>query len=157
MDEPGEDWDQLDAEVEDGDKSSTNGASLVSPPPTAVPPQLANISEPDGDAMDVTVNMSPTDAVASNTARLPLAGSEPVLIRSPPLGAGSNGNRRAIQTPSPPTNGAEGPITPRNEVGPWVFDGSAGQRPQGAAPGMGSLDAAADVQVSGDSSDTSMR
>jgi pSer/pThr/pTyr-binding forkhead associated (FHA) protein len=157
VDEPGEDWDQLDAEVEDDDKTSTNGASLVSPPPTAVPPQLANISEPDGDAMDVTVNMSPTDAVTSNTARLPLAGSEPVLIRSPPLGAGSNGNRRAIQTPSPPTNGAEGPITPRTEVGPWVFDGSAGQRPQGAAPGMGSLDAAADVQVSGDSSDTSMR
>ncbi len=36
--------------------------------------------------------------------------------------------RRETRTPSPTgapaTNGHEGPITPRNDAGPWVFDGS---------------------------------
>lgn len=36
--------------------------------------------------------------------------------------------RRETRTPSPTgapvTNGPEGPITPRNDAGPWVFDGS---------------------------------
>jgi hypothetical protein len=37
--------------------------------------------------------------------------------------------RRDARTPSPSginpaLNGQEGPITPRNDAGPWVFDGS---------------------------------
>jgi hypothetical protein len=57
----------------------------------------------------------------------------------------SSGRRVTTRTPSPTgaplagTNGHEGPITPRNDAGPWVFDGSGvrlseeGVRPAAAA------------------------
>lgn len=74
-----------------------------------------------------------------------------------PNAAGAGG--RPTRTPSP--NGVssllagaqEGPITPRNDVGPWVFDGSAGQdrgvlaaaAREAPTAGMVSLDAAANA------------
>jgi pSer/pThr/pTyr-binding forkhead associated (FHA) protein len=49
-------------------------------------------------------------------------------------------HRPGQRTPSPSNNpavhGADGPITPRNDAGPWVFDGSAGRRAM-AALGVG--------------------
>lgn len=64
------------------------------------------------------------------------ATSMPVPIPAPqvPVAGNSiasrtNTHRRDQRTPSPNGNGAmlnghEGPITPRNDAGPWVFDGS---------------------------------
>ncbi|KAI1828190.1 SMAD/FHA domain-containing protein [Xylaria intraflava] len=65
--------------------------------------------------------------------------SEPVPI--------PNGSQR--KTPSPTSNGLlnaqEGPITPRNNAGPWVFDGNPARVSHESARrnGMGSLNAAA--------------
>ena len=77
---------------------------------------------------------------------------------SPPVpipGAGSNStadpNRGHNRTQTPneaPTvaNGHEGPITPRNDAGPWVFDGGASRPgPSGSHGGVASLDGALDV------------
>ncbi|KAK4106324.1 hypothetical protein N658DRAFT_415723 [Parathielavia hyrcaniae] len=68
--------------------------------------------------------------------------SPPVPIPSPAQRILPDGRREA-RTPSPTsapvTNGHEGPITPRNDAGPWVFDGSGvrlsqeGARPAAAA------------------------
>lgn len=59
------------------------------------------------------------------------ATSEPVPI--------PNGTPVARRTPSPNSipviNGHEGPITPRNDAGPWVFDGSGARI--GVAPAAG--------------------
>jgi hypothetical protein len=66
---------------------------------------------------------------------------------------GSSGHRDSTRTPSPTgapvTNGPEGPITPRNDAGPWVFDGSGVRlRADGTRDtGDGSLEAA--VQAAG--------
>lgn len=41
--------------------------------------------------------------------------------------AGSFLDRHANRTPSPNAAGVEGPMTPRNDAGPFIFDGSAGR------------------------------
>jgi hypothetical protein len=59
--------------------------------------------------------------------------------------------RSVTRTPSPNgtgssldvvTTGTEGPMTPRNDAGPFIFDGSAG-RPNDARPSSVNLNAAA--------------
>ncbi|EAQ91155.1 hypothetical protein CHGG_03090 [Chaetomium globosum CBS 148.51] len=72
--------------------------------------------------------------------------STPMPIPSPAQRTLPNG-RRETRTPSPTgapvANGHEGPITPRNDAGPWVFDGSGvrlsseSARPAGAALSQG--------------------
>lgn len=83
----------------------------------------------------------------------PHATSPPVPIPASAAGAVASGAARQTQTPSPIAGQAihphEGPITPRNDAGPWVFDGS-GIRVGGSRPStdsrhgeMCSLDTAA--------------
>ncbi|RCI10966.1 hypothetical protein L249_5297 [Ophiocordyceps polyrhachis-furcata BCC 54312] len=123
VDEPTEDWQQLDDENEDRAKQSTPSA-----------PDPVDITVQDADAMDVTVNV---DA--------PSPPSDPLPINSPASGAGRVSHLRQNSSPPAAING-EGPITPRNNAGPWVFDGSAGcprADDASSAPEMGSLDAAA--------------
>ncbi|KAK4044682.1 hypothetical protein C8A01DRAFT_42587 [Parachaetomium inaequale] len=77
--------------------------------------------------------------------------SSPVPIPSPAQRILPDG-RRETRTPSPTgapvTNGHEGPITPRNDAGPWVFDGSGvrlsseSARPAAAALSQGGAAAA---------------
>ncbi|KXX78950.1 E3 ubiquitin-protein ligase DMA2 [Madurella mycetomatis] len=61
----------------------------------------------------------------------------------PPSGIGGDGRREGTRTPSPTgapvvMNGHEGPITPRNDAGPWVFDGSGVRlRADGSSSGNG--------------------
>ncbi|KAK4169431.1 hypothetical protein QBC43DRAFT_307706 [Cladorrhinum sp. PSN259] len=54
--------------------------------------------------------------------------ANPISIPSPGPHTNNSRNGRDARTPSPTgapvTNGQEGPITPRNDAGPWVFDGS---------------------------------
>ena len=151
IDDPSEEWEELEAEGENGDKSSVNGAPLA-PAPSATPAEQESTIMQDADAMDVTVSLSTSDSPSpTGRGNLPHSTSEPLPIPS------GSGRARDQHTPSPPNNGHEGPITPRNEAGPWVFDGSAGQRSQADGPesGMGSLDAAADPTPNGDTNNSS--
>lgn len=71
--------------------------------------------------------------VVSSLGSLPgPASSSPMPIPSPGSRSGDINSRgasgRDARTPSPTgapvSNGQEGPITPRNDAGPWVFDGN---------------------------------
>jgi hypothetical protein len=82
---------------------------------------------------------SPSDSIESQNpqisnnatvAPVDIIGRKPV-----PFSASTLLDRRSTRTPSPngtsssldvAVNGNEGPMTPRNDVGPFVFDGSAG-------------------------------
>ncbi|KFA52828.1 hypothetical protein S40293_00891 [Stachybotrys chartarum IBT 40293] len=162
VDEPTEDWQQMDDESDEVDDSKIKADEPVDSnpaPPTAtsacIPEDSTTVPRPVDagatlrgiDAMDSTILVSSPDVSlnGSNPAHVP---STPVPIMSLPPGSmrahGSHNNR----TPSPP-QGSEGPLTPRNDAGPWVFDGTAGD--DGSAPdtGMRSLDAAAALQSHG--------
>lgn len=100
------------------------------------------------------------DTLVPNSTAISHATSDPVPIPSSSAtasrganGATTGGDRRdSTRTPSPigvnpVLMGTEGPITPRNDAGPWVFDGS-GVRMRGGEATVGppqviSLDAAA--------------
>lgn len=87
------------------------------------------------------------DSIRSSSSQFLSTTSPMPIVRG---GAGGLSSRRDRQTPSPEagliTTGPEGPITPRNDAGPWVFDGGVG--PQCAVPvstasgGMPSIDSA---------------
>ncbi|KAH6849895.1 hypothetical protein B0I37DRAFT_100034 [Chaetomium sp. MPI-CAGE-AT-0009] len=84
--------------------------------------------------------------------------STPMPIPSPAQRTLPDG-RRETRTPSPTgapvANGHEGPITPRNDAGPWVFDGSGvrlsseSARPAGAVLSQGGDSIEAAVQAAG--------
>ncbi|KAF7545722.1 hypothetical protein G7Z17_g8954 [Cylindrodendrum hubeiense] len=173
VDELAEEWEQLksegeaeaEAEAEAQATPETETAPIV---PVATPPEPATpepaTPEPelsdahDIDAMDVTVNITPE---SPQRGSVPHTMSEPLPIRNSASGAGRQITLRDSRTPSPPglTPGVEGPITPRNNAGPWVFDGSAGRNADATTAEMRSLDAAADMDVNGSrpSDDSSSR
>jgi hypothetical protein len=150
----------LEADVEDAGEEWQNIDEFTAPsdavPPTVVEtlapevvPPLAPLTEDppeatvqETDAMDVTVNFA-----ASGSPTAPHATSDPLPIRSRSSGAGRASHLRENGTPSPPGNGTEGLITPRNNAGPWVFDGTAGRRPASDNGEMPSLDSAADADT----------
>ncbi|KAK8057624.1 E3 ubiquitin-protein ligase DMA2 [Apiospora saccharicola] len=135
-------------------QSTQSAQSDVPPPPAAAAaaavaevevPQAVSREVEMGDST-VLLNSSPA---AGNTT-LAQTTSSPVAIpsasRTPTAGTPSN---RGTRTPSPTgaphlANCTEGPLTPRNDAGPWVFDGDAGRASQDISrPGaMNSLDAA---------------
>ncbi len=128
VEEPSEEWEMFDEpEKSDKDEKDEKLDAIAEISPPAAEPEVADV-----DRMDITIS-EPADAQepSNPTAH---ATSSPLPIRH------ASGARRG--TPSPPRPGAEGPITPRNDVGPWVLDGRAGRdSPEGAQ--MTSLDAAA--------------
>ncbi|KAK5997583.1 E3 ubiquitin-protein ligase DMA2 [Cladobotryum mycophilum] len=145
VEEPDDEWQRYQEQEEKA--SSTNGNPSV--PETAVPDPIPTALVHDIDIMDLTVNISPADSPAASQRAASHATTEPLPIRNPSARIGRG-------TPSPPS-GAEGPITPRNDAGPWVFDGRGGRRPATAAE-MRSLDAAADLEINGNiTSDDSSR
>ncbi|PHH83577.1 hypothetical protein CDD83_2961 [Cordyceps sp. RAO-2017] len=158
VEEPSEEWQQLedcDEEAcEQACEAAQDKAPARSPSPASVP-EPADVTVQDADAMDVTVNVGAPAAPASRSTP-PHASTEPLPINSPASGAGRVGHLRENGSPSPGPNG-EGPITPRNNAGPWVFDGSAGRRAADATLEMRSLDAAADMdaRAGGQSDDSS--
>lgn len=84
----------------------------------------------------------------STTDALPHMPSEPVAIPN------ATPNTRRTPSPgsggAPTTNGHEGPITPRNDAGPWVFDGSGariGVAPNSSAIARQSLNGVVDMDV----------
>ncbi|GAB0134024.1 hypothetical protein EsDP_00002410 [Epichloe bromicola] len=146
VDEPTEEWDNLDEDKMDTDKKEFE---IRSEEEEASAPEAADAPSPDVDAMDVTVNINASDSPSGRLAGASShAASEPLPIRNPTSGSGRVGHLRENRSPSPSSSGAEGPITPRNNAGPWVFDGSAGRRVVESNSGMRSLDAAAGIDVS---------
>jgi hypothetical protein len=139
VDEPAEEWEKLEEEAAAAAAEEEHAADQT----RIEEPEEEDANVNDGDAMDVTVSITPDSPEERSNAT-----SEPVPIRNSAGGVRSSLSRDS-RTPSPP-NGAEGPITPSNDAGPWVFDGSALGRAPGSNSGMGSLDAAA-MDVNGQS------
>lgn len=166
VDEPSDEWQQLDSGIDDVKEEP----SEQSPPqPTTdrdIPiagTQNSDKNTPEsspggGDVGDLTVHIDHA-ALEREASRLAMA-TEPVPIPNPTarttlvgpsiaLSPSPRGNR----TPSPESNPAlritEGPLTPRNDAGPWVFDGNPSRVSQESSrrPGMTSLDAAAQAGV----------
>lgn len=141
VDEP-TDWDPTGSGEEgaEAESASEDSKSPADPDQTHIPDT--------SDTNDVTVTVSASSDTPSRPA-LPHTASAPLPIRNASAGnaaRASNSGDRPSRTPSPPGHGPEGPITPRNDAGPWVFDGSAGPGADEANPGeMVSLDAAADM------------
>ncbi|KAL6864268.1 hypothetical protein J3F83DRAFT_157788 [Trichoderma novae-zelandiae] len=146
VEDAGEEWQNIDEFSAPTDTVPPTVVETLAPeivpslPSPAEDPPEATVQETD--AMDVTVNFT-----ASGSPTTPHATSDPLPIRSRPSGGGRASHLRETGTPSPPGNGAEGLITPRNNAGPWVFDGMAGRRPATAAAEMPSLDSAADADT----------
>ncbi|KAK2592557.1 hypothetical protein QQS21_009737 [Conoideocrella luteorostrata] len=156
VDEPNEDWERLDEDVMETDQKEPSSKSEDG---EAAAPEATDASSPDLDAMDVTVSLSPAESPNGRLSNgLPHPVSEPLPISNPASGSGRVGHLRQNRSPSPSANGPEGPITPRNNAGPWVFDGSAGRRVVDGSSEMRSLDAAAEMDLSGaNQSDDSIR
>ncbi|RGP63038.1 hypothetical protein FSPOR_8838 [Fusarium sporotrichioides] len=151
VDELAEEWQQMknEAEAEASTPAQIDTEPETEPEPEPEPEPAAPVagsgtSTPersntvDSDHMDVTVSITPETPQRNEVNH---AISEPLPIRA------VSGARRSNQlgdsrTPSPP-GGNEGPITPRNNVGPWVFDGSAGSTVSATEGEMTSIDAAA--------------
>ncbi|KAI0166213.1 hypothetical protein GGR57DRAFT_16656 [Xylariaceae sp. FL1272] len=121
VDEPTEDWQQLPEDVPEekaeDEVDGVDGDELLE----MAGLELRETSQSE-DRADATIQLNGH------------AASSPVLIPA--------GNQR--RTPSP-DDSREGPITPRNDAGPWVFDGNPGRVSQESTRrgAMRSLDAAA--------------
>lgn len=155
VDEPPEEWEQFDEDDDMSDDPSKeaspqpNGNLQVTPVTSQLPGQrLAPELVETESAGDVTVMLdssamdlhTPSRHTTSNPVSIPNA-----TPRQAPIVDASG---RTVRTPSPNGNPlippTEGPITPRNDAGPWVFDGDAGRASQEVTRrgGMTSLDAA---------------
>lgn len=127
------------------------------PPPAAAP---AASSRP-ASAEDATMSVS---HATSHPVPIPNAAAARRVASEDDTGNSTPTNeQRQTRTPSPvngnPPPNAEGPITPRNDAGPWVFDGSGVRTRSGGAAAaaagrastdsrrgeMRSLDAAAEM------------
>ena len=165
VDEPSDEWQQLESGIEDVPDETpqppapptTNGNGATSSPAALLNSDRATpeSSPGGGDIGDATVLIDHPPQERETSSR-PLT-SDPVPIPNPinrttmvaPSIAVSP-SPRGTRTPSPETNNAsvtitEGPLTPRNDAGPWVFDGNPARVSQESTrrPGMTSLDAAA--------------
>ncbi|KAI0122124.1 RING finger protein [Daldinia grandis] len=166
VDEPSDEWQQLDSGIDDAqEEKSTPPASQLNDEAMSLAISQSNIEvnsrqssgEDDvgdvgdaGDAGDVTMQI---DAATAQSVLLRHAMTEPVPIPNATSRVSSGDRSKSNRTPSPNSNppgpGHEGPITPRNDAGPWVFDGNPARVSQESTrrTGMSSLDAAAQVEV----------
>ncbi|KAK3401250.1 hypothetical protein B0T20DRAFT_164382 [Sordaria brevicollis] len=154
VDDP-EDWEQLEADeqmddavyVQDESQASSNEGQAR---PAAATPLQQHETDASGDVTMLYSN--PQQPAASSPFDGPSRSqgshnstSPPMPIRQTPAalnGQAGEGRRDAARTPSPTgiahvvsTN--EGPITPRNDVGPWVFDGGSNTRTRVSGEGEG--------------------
>lgn len=119
------DPDAMDVTMMEGDSDDTPPVATTNPqsahPSTDTTTRSTPISRP-----GLSTNQLSTNATSSP---LPIPTARTTTATSP--GAAATG-RYDARTPSPTSgntaaallNGHEGPITPRNDAGPWVFDGS---------------------------------
>ncbi|KAI1769239.1 hypothetical protein GGR53DRAFT_231706 [Hypoxylon sp. FL1150] len=156
VDEPSDEWQQLDSGVEDiqEDKAAGPHNDEARSIATSQTNSNCNLQENDNDAGDMTMHMDTSSGMQG--AQLRHARTEPVMIPNATPRTASSDRSVTNRTPSPNSNpllanGNEGPITPRNDAGPWVFDGnpSRGSQESTRHNGMSSLDAAAQAEVDG--------
>lgn len=157
MEDPAEDWEQLEIdEAAPADTTSISGAAdaLQNGESEVSKQTLMQPAEDQPNNDTDTADLTNASEVPGARGNLTHTTSAPLPISNPASGAGRASMSRDNRTPSPPGPGAEGPITPRNEAGPWVFDGSAGVGAGGSAgeptAAMASLDAAADMTMTSD-------
>ncbi|KAK1982810.1 hypothetical protein LZ30DRAFT_749103 [Colletotrichum cereale] len=166
IEDPEEDWEGMDEdeepELKQQKQEATDKAAVPSEPTPALAavgssgPLLPEINQ-DEDAMDFTVALERSRTMAEPPETAPRTVAPNTSMPPVPIPAVAaaqaavSRNGRDTRTPSPIANHLvtthEGPITPRNDAGPWVFDGSAGRRAAEASSGMRSLDAAAEMEV----------
>lgn len=154
VDDP-EDWEQLEADdqmedavyVQDESQASSNEGQAR---PAAAAPLQQHETDASGDVTMLYSNpqqpaaSSPFDGT-SRPQGSHNATSQPVPIRQTPAalnGQAGETRRDAARTPSPTgiahvVSTHEGPITPRNDVGPWVFDGGSITRTRANGEGDG--------------------
>lgn len=156
VDEPSDEWQQLDSGIEDvqEEKPARPTAQTneeVESPASSPVNSHGSAEQPsvEGDAGEMTMQID--SATIQSTIRHAVTEPVPIPNATPRV---SSGDRSATnRTPSPNshplTNGNEGPITPRNDAGPWVFDGNPARVSQENTrrTGMSSLDAAAQAGV----------
>ncbi|ETS83038.1 hypothetical protein PFICI_04914 [Pestalotiopsis fici W106-1] len=163
VEEPDEEWQQLDSGGEDVNMDARDTPEAPVDAPADRSTDAAQINTVDG-ATEELASQAPSaveengdvtmmlDNLPASADHAPTASetSTPIPIPrpSPMAVTSSNGLPDARRTPSPPNAGAtvhDGPLTPRNDAGPWVFDGDAGRSSQDVSrPGaMVNLDAAA--------------
>ncbi|KAI8634998.1 hypothetical protein F5Y19DRAFT_470049 [Xylariaceae sp. FL1651] len=144
VDEPSDEWQQLseDAPEEKSEGvAADEGNTLRSATLQLNGESHARHDDP-GDLGDITVHFDGTGMPPPPSGPLRHTMSGPVAI--------PNASHR--RTPSPAGNAVlsnhEGPITPRNDAGPWVFDGNPARASQESTRrnGMGSLNAAAQAE-----------
>ncbi|KAI0526374.1 SMAD/FHA domain-containing protein [Xylaria bambusicola] len=145
IDEPAEEWQQLPEEIAEDkaeeDARPANNAH-INPAPQANDDSLKRYAD-QAEPGDATVHLASTTTPQTSAGPSRHAASDPVPIPS----------ASPRRTPSPTPNGLlnvhEGPITPRNDAGPWVFDGNPARVSQESARrnAMGSLNAAAQAQA----------
>lgn len=157
IEEPDEEWQHLDSGPEDANMdTSDTPQTQTNPTGQSSQDQMDGVVEEptsqtpsaDGETGDVTMLIDRAPIVEPLPSRQEV--SSPVAIpRTVPIAvSSSNSLANARRTPSPSNAGGivqEGPLTPRNDAGPWVFDGDAGRASQDVSrPGaMVNLDAAA--------------
>ena len=144
MDEPCEEWQLVTSEESEANSEANNET-----PPSIAGPSATQDHTPDSetsDAADMTMRVevatpSPPPNQPSVPERIQHAVSDPVPI-PPVVSAGSRAGCgvQPLGSHAIPA-GSENPITPRNNAGPWVFDGSAG------AGGAGGLALSAGLPV----------
>lgn len=158
MDEPSDDWQQLDSGVEDTQEEKSAGPAApdndeIVALETSQTNTNGSVQPPtiEGEAGDMTMLINPSAVVQPSPSRHTMVEPVPIPNATP---RATEGDRSATnRTPSPNSNllanGHEGPITPRNDAGPWVFDGNPERVSQESTrqPGMSSLDAAAQGEV----------
>lgn len=173
IEDPEENWDQVnvaepakpednrDANLQAADETAAVAQPAPPAPPVAAEPEQPPATRDSGTGQDDSdaareVRRQSSAARLAHMTLIPHSVSQPLAIRPlssmlPRQRSRSNSSTRG-RTPSPPnqTGGVEGPITPRNDAGPWVFDGSAaGSRAASASEGTGmrSLDEAAELEA----------
>ncbi|KAI0841743.1 SMAD/FHA domain-containing protein [Hypoxylon sp. FL0890] len=157
VDEPTDEWQQLDSGIEDVQeekpaRSASQTNDEVESPASSPVNSHGDVEQPsaDVDAGDMTMQI---DSATVQSTLLRHAVTEPVPIPNATPRVSSGDRSATNRTPSPNsqplTNGNEGPITPRNDAGPWVFDGNPARVSQESTRrnGMSSLDAAAQAGV----------
>lgn len=115
-----------------------NGQSINASAPSDAPAQQQEtISDPSlaavNEAETTVLSVVNTGAITSNPVLIPQANRN-TTPSDTTRGHNRTHTPNGIQAAS---SSSEGPITPRNDAGPWVFDGSAGR--------VTSLDSAMDV------------
>lgn len=152
MDEPCEDWQQMTSEDSANSEANSESNNDVVPPLASPSGVQARDPESDsGDVADMTMQVdmatpSPPQASPSVPERIQHTMSEPVPIPPVVSAASHPGCAAHSSAAASAAGGAEGPITPRNNAGPWVFDGTGnanGLPLSGLANEMRSLDSAA--------------